>query len=65
LSPREREVLQLVAEGRTTKEIARLLHVSVKTIESHRSQVMEKLHIHNIAGLTKFAVHEGITSPEP
>jgi DNA-binding NarL/FixJ family response regulator len=65
LSPREREVLQLVAEGRTTKEVARWLHVSVKTVEAHRSQIMDKLHIRSIAGLTKFAVQEGITSPEP
>jgi DNA-binding NarL/FixJ family response regulator len=65
LSPREREVLQLVAEGRTTKLIAARLHVSAKTVEAHRAQIMGKLHIHSIAGLTKFAVHEGITSPEP
>ena len=65
LTPREREVLQLVAEGRTTKEIAGELHVSVKTVEAHRAQIMEKLNIHNVAGLTKFAIHEGLTSPEP
>lgn len=65
LTRREREVLQLVAEGRTTKEIAALLHVSVKTIEAHRGQVMEKLRIHSVAGLTKFAVSEGLTPPEP
>ena len=65
LTPRERQVLQLVAEGRTTKEIAALLNVSGKTIEAHRSQVMEKLRIHSVAGLTKFAVSEGLTSPEP
>jgi DNA-binding NarL/FixJ family response regulator len=56
LTPREREVLQLVAEGKTTKQIAAALHVSVKTVESHRAQIMEKLGIHNVAGLT---------SPEP
>jgi DNA-binding NarL/FixJ family response regulator len=65
LSPREREVLQLVAEGKSTKEIAGLLHVSVKTIEAHRTQVMEKLRIRSVAGLTKFAITEGLTSPEP
>jgi len=65
LTAREREVLQLLAEGKTTKEMAARLHVSVKTIEAHRAQIMEKLRIHSVAGLTKFAVTEGITSPEP
>jgi two-component system response regulator NreC len=63
LTNREREVLQLVAEGRTTKEIAALLDVSVKTVDSHREHIMDKLDIHNIAGLTKYAVREGLTSP--
>jgi len=65
LSPREREVLQMVAEGRTTKEIAARLHLSVKTIDAHRANLMEKLRIDSVAGLTKFAISEGITSPEP
>jgi DNA-binding NarL/FixJ family response regulator len=65
LTMREREVLQLVAEGQTTKEIAARLNVSVKTIEAHRSQVMDKLRIHSVAGLTKFAINEGLTAPEP
>ena len=65
LTGREREVLQLLAEGSTTKEMAARLHVSVKTIETHRAQIMEKLRIRSIAGLTKFAIHEGLTSPEP
>ena len=65
LTTREREVLQLIAEGNSTKEIAASLHVSVKTVETHRQHVMEKLDIHNIAGLTKYAIREGITSPEP
>jgi DNA-binding NarL/FixJ family response regulator len=62
LSNRERQVLQLIAEGNSTKEIAYKLHVSVKTIESHRQNIMTKLSIHNLAGLTKFAVREGLTS---
>ena len=61
LTSREREVLQLVAEGYTTKEIAPTLHVSVKTVDSHREHIMEKLNIHNIAGLTKYAIKEGLT----
>lgn len=64
LSDRERQVLQLIAEGNSTKEIAYKLHVSVKTIESHRQNMMTKLGIHNLAGLTKFAVREGLTSLE-
>lgn len=64
LTPREREVLQLLAEGRTTKKIASQLNVSVKTVETHRRQVMEKLDIHSVAELTKWAVREGLTSLE-
>ncbi len=62
LTDREREVLQLIAEGMTTKQIAARLYVSVKTIETHRRQVMEKLNIHSIAELTKFALKEGLTT---
>ena len=62
LSSREREVLQLVAEGHTTKEIAEVLKLSTKTIDSHREHIMEKLEIRNIAGLTKYAIREGLTS---
>jgi len=62
LTNREREVLQLVAEGKTTKEIAELLQLSTKTIDSHREHIMEKLGIRNIAGLTKYAIREGLTS---
>jgi two-component system, NarL family, response regulator NreC len=62
LTPREREVLQLLAEGRTTKRIATQLNVSVKTVETHRRQIMEKLDIHSVAELTKYAVREGLTS---
>jgi DNA-binding NarL/FixJ family response regulator len=65
LSNREREVLQLLAEGRNTKQIARDLHVSPKTIETHRSKIMQKLDIDNIADLTKYAIREGLTSLEP
>jgi DNA-binding NarL/FixJ family response regulator len=64
LTPREREVLQPLTEGKTTKQIAALLHVSVKTIETHRSQIMEKLDIHSVAELTKYAIREGITTLE-
>lgn len=61
LSGREREVLQLLAEGKTSKEIANALNVSVKTVESHRSQIMDKLGIRTVAELTKFAIREGLT----
>jgi len=60
LTPRERQVLQLVAEGRTTKEIARLLGVGVKTAESHRTHLMEKLGIHDTAGLVRYAIRKGV-----
>jgi len=62
ISGREREVLQLVAEGKSTKEIAASLYVSSKTVETHRRQVMGRLNLANIANLTKFAIREGITS---
>jgi len=64
LSAREREVLQLVAEGKNTKEIAGHLNVSVKTVETHRKQVMDKLGLHTIAELTKYAVREGLSELE-
>lgn len=60
LTAREREVLQLVAEGCTTKEIASRLNVSVKTADTHRSRIMQKLDIHDVAGLTRFAIQHGI-----
>ena len=62
LSPREREVLQLLAEGRSTKETASLLCVSTKTVETHRQQIMGKLNIHTTAELIKYAIREGLTS---
>ena len=64
LKAREREVLQLVAEGKSTKQIALELHVSTKTIEANRRQIMDKLNIHSIAELTKYAVREGLTTIE-
>ena len=63
LSPREREVLQLVAEGKTTKEVASLLGVSVKTAESHRTRIMAKLDIHETAGLVRYAIRRGLVMP--
>lgn len=62
LSTREREVLQLIAEGLSTKQIAAQLHLSGKTVETHRRQIMDKLGIYNIAGLIKFALREGLTT---
>lgn len=61
LTTREREVLQLVSEGKSTKEIAELLHISIKTIEKHREHIMRKLNIHTIAELTKYALRFGIS----
>lgn len=65
LSQREREVLQLLTEGKATKQIAKRLHISAKTVEVHRLNLMNKLKIDNIAQLTKYAVQEGLTRPEP
>jgi DNA-binding NarL/FixJ family response regulator len=62
LSPREREVLQLMSEGRATKEIAASLKISVKTAETHRRSLMEKLKVDSVAELTKYAIREGLTS---
>ena len=62
LSSREREVLQLMAVGKATKEIARDLHVSVKNIETHRRNLMEKLKLYDVAELTKHAIRQGVTS---
>jgi len=62
LTVREREVLQLLAEGKSTKQIASTLNLSVKTVETHRQQIMEKLEIRTVAELTKYAIREGITS---
>jgi two-component system, NarL family, response regulator NreC len=62
LSPREREVLHLLADGKATKEIARKLHVSVKTVETHRRNFMAKLGLYSVAELTKYAIRQGVTS---
>ena len=62
LTPRQREVLQLIAEGHGSKEIARRLELSVKTVETHRSQVMKQLDIHEIAGLVRYALRTGLIS---
>ncbi|UCC22648.1 MAG: response regulator transcription factor [Planctomycetota bacterium] len=64
LTDREREVLQLIAEGNSTKQIALKLHISVKTVETHRRQMMNKLDIYTVAELTKYAILKGITSLE-
>ncbi len=64
LTAREREVLQLMAEGKTTNQIAESLCVSVKTVEAHRKQMMNKLDIHSVAELTKYAIRQGLTSLE-
>ena len=60
LTGREREVLQLISEGKTNKEIARILSLSINTVESHRKHVMEKLDLHNTAEIVRFAVRKGI-----
>ena len=62
LSAREREVLQLIAEGRSTKDIAVSLYISVKTVETHRKNIMEKANLHTVAELTKYAIRNGLTS---
>lgn len=64
LTPRQREILQLIAEGQGTKEIAFKLGLSVKTVETHRSQIMERLNIRDVPGLTRFAVRSGLVSPD-
>ena len=62
LTDREREALQLISEGKSTKEVADVLSVSVKTIETHRHNIMEKLNLHSVAELTKYAIREGLTA---
>ena len=64
LSPRQREVLRLIAEGLTTKQIAQELEISVKTVETHRAQLMERLGIHDVAGLVRYAILVGLIQVE-
>lgn len=64
LTPRQREILQLVAEGKSTKEIAADLGVSIKTVETHRAQMMDRLGIHDVPGLVRYAIRFGLVSPE-
>lgn len=64
LSPRQREVLRLIAEGKTTKQIAQLLEISVKTVETHRAQLMERLGIRDVAGLVRYAILVGLIDVE-
>jgi DNA-binding NarL/FixJ family response regulator len=64
LTPRQREVLQLIAEGQTTKQIARRLRLSVKTVDCHRAEIMKRLDIHHVAGLVRYAVRAGIVSAQ-
>ena len=64
LTPRQREILQLVAEGGSSKEIAVTLGLSAKTVEAHRSQIMDRLGIHDVAGLVRYAIRVGLVSPE-
>jgi DNA-binding NarL/FixJ family response regulator len=62
LSAREREVLQLLAEGKSSLATAKLMHISIKTVETHRRNIVKKLGVHGTAELTKYAVREGLTS---
>jgi DNA-binding NarL/FixJ family response regulator len=64
LTPRQREILQLVAEGHTSKQIAQRLSLSFKTVEAHRAQIMQRLDVHDLAGLVRFAMRVGLVPPE-
>ena len=64
LTAREREILQLIAEGKSTKDIAATLHVSIPTVDTHKQHIMEKLDLHSVAELTKYAIRAGLTSLE-
>ena len=64
LKPRQREVLQLIAEGQSLKEIAHALNLSVKTVETHRRNLMQQLDIHDVAGLVRYAIRTGLVAPE-
>lgn len=64
LTPRQREILPLIAAGHATKQIAHMLHISVKTVETHRGQLMKRLDIHDVPGLVRYAIRTGLVSPE-
>ena len=64
LTPRQREILQLVAEGHTSKDIALRLGLSIKTVEAHRAQIMERLDVHEITGLVRFAIRAGLVTSD-
>lgn len=64
LTPRQREVLQLIAEGNSTKEIASKLNLSIKTVETHRGELMNRLDIHDVAGLVRYAIRTGLVTPD-
>ena len=64
LTPRQRQILQLIAEGKSTRQIAETLFVSVKTVETHRAQLMQRLDIHDVPGLVRFAIRNGLLPPE-
>jgi len=62
ITPRQREILKLIAEGRSNKEIAHVLNISIKTVDTHRTQLMERLDIHDVAGLVRFAIKNGLVN---
>lgn len=64
LTPRQEQILKLIAQGNTSKEIARQLGISIKTAQTHRTQLMERLDIHNVAGLVRYAINHGLITPE-
>lgn len=64
LTPRQREILQLIAEGQSTKQMALNLNISPKTVETHRAQLMARLQIHNLAGLVRYAIRHGLIQLE-
>jgi DNA-binding NarL/FixJ family response regulator len=64
LTPRQRKILQLIAEGKGTRDIAETLHLSVKTVETHRAQLMERLDIHDVAGLIRYALRKGLITAD-
>jgi DNA-binding NarL/FixJ family response regulator len=64
LTPRQREILQAIAEGHSTRKIAQLLHISAKTVEVHRAQLMERLDIYEVSGLVRYAIRHGLIAPD-